>query len=130
MRKPEAGHRVATTGILVKEAADEIDIPHTLTRRVHGVRLYAPSRRSIDLFAPGYFFLTTDTANVLRWLATEAMRAGAKNPLSRARSKVRRATAACFGFTGSTSPRATFLAQTAHVQRSHAPSASAATRGF
>lgn len=76
--KPEAGHRVATTGILVKEAADEIDIPHALTRRVHGVRLYAPNHQSIDLFAPGYFFLTTDTANVLRWLASEAMRAGAK----------------------------------------------------
>lgn len=76
--KPDAGHRVATTGILVKEAAEEIDIPHTLTRRVHGVRLYAPSHRHIDLFAPGYFFLTTDTANVLRWLAAEAMRAGAK----------------------------------------------------
>jgi flavin-dependent dehydrogenase len=76
--KPEAGHRVATTGILVKEAADEIDIPHTLTRRVHGVRLYAPSKTHIDLFAPGYFFLTTDTANLLRWLASEAMRAGAK----------------------------------------------------
>jgi flavin-dependent dehydrogenase len=76
--KPEAGHRVATTGILVKEAAEEIDIPHTLTRRVHGVRLYAPSHRHVDLFAPGYFFLTTDTANVLRWLAAEALRAGAK----------------------------------------------------
>lgn len=76
--KPEAGHRVATTGILVKEAAEEIDIPHTLTRRVHGVRLYAPSHRFIDLFAPGYFFLTTDTANVLRWLSSEALRAGAK----------------------------------------------------
>lgn len=76
--KPEAGHRVATTGILVKEAAEEIDIPHTLTRRVHGVRLYAPSRRHIDLFTPGYFFLTTDTANVLRWLASEALRAGAR----------------------------------------------------
>jgi digeranylgeranylglycerophospholipid reductase len=76
--KPEAGHRVATTGILVKEAAEEIDIPHTLTRRVHGVRLYAPSHKFIDLFAPGYFFLTTDTANVLRWLSAEALRAGAK----------------------------------------------------
>src|SRR5262249_2273078 len=31
----------------------------------------------VDLFAPGYFFLTTDTANLLRWLATEAQRAGA-----------------------------------------------------
>lgn len=76
--KPEAGHRVATTGILVKEAAEEIDIPHTLTRRVGGVRLYAPNKRPMDLFAPGYFFLTTDTANVLRWLAAEANRAGAK----------------------------------------------------
>jgi digeranylgeranylglycerophospholipid reductase len=75
--KPEAGHRVATTGILVKEAAEEIDIPHTLTRRVHGVRLYGPSRRAMDLFAPGYYFLTTDTANLLRWLASEALRAGA-----------------------------------------------------
>jgi digeranylgeranylglycerophospholipid reductase len=75
--KPDAGHRVATTGILVKEAAEQVDIPHTLTRRVHGVRLYGPSRRSIDLFAPGYYFLTTDTAKLLRWLAAEAMRAGA-----------------------------------------------------
>lgn len=59
--KPEAGARSATTGILVKEAAEEIDIPHELTRRVHGVRLYAPSLRHIDLFAPGYYFLTTRT---------------------------------------------------------------------
>jgi digeranylgeranylglycerophospholipid reductase len=75
--KPDAGHRVATTGILVKEAAEELDIPHTLTRRVHGVRLYAPNLTHTDLFAPGYFFLTTDTAGVLRWLASEATRAGA-----------------------------------------------------
>lgn len=75
--KPDAGLRVATTGILVKEAADGIDIPHTLTRRVHGVRLYAPNLTHTELFAPGYFFLTTDTANLLRWLASEAMRAGA-----------------------------------------------------
>jgi flavin-dependent dehydrogenase len=75
--KPEAGHRVATTGILVKEAAEELDIPHQHTRRVHGVRLYAPNRKHIDLFSPGYFFLTTDTGNLLRWLAREAVRAGA-----------------------------------------------------
>jgi digeranylgeranylglycerophospholipid reductase len=77
-QKPEAGARVATTGILVKEAADEIDVPHTLTRRVHGVRLYAPSLEHIDLFSPGSYFLTTDTANLLRWLANEAVRAGAQ----------------------------------------------------
>lgn len=76
--KPEAGARVHTTGILVKEAAEEIDIPHHLTRRVHGVRLYAPNLNSMDLFAPGYFFLTTRTADLLRWLACEAERAGAR----------------------------------------------------
>jgi flavin-dependent dehydrogenase len=76
-RKRDAGHRVATTGILVKEAAEEIDVPHALTRRVHGVRLYAPNLSHVDLFAPGYFFLTTDTAGLLRWLADEAARAGA-----------------------------------------------------
>jgi digeranylgeranylglycerophospholipid reductase len=76
--KREAGHRVATTGILVKEAAEEIDVPHDLTRRVHGVRLYAPNLAHIDLFAPGYFFLTTDTPNLMRWLAREAERAGAR----------------------------------------------------
>lgn len=76
--KPDAGARVATTGILVKEAAEEIDVPHHLTRRVHGVRLYAPNLRHIDLFSPGSFFLTTDTARLLRWLAQEAERAGAR----------------------------------------------------
>ncbi len=75
--KSEPGSRVATTGILVKEAAEEIDLPHWLTRRVHGVRLYGPSLRSVDLFAPGYYFLTTDTPNLMCWLADEARRAGA-----------------------------------------------------
>ena len=76
--KPEPGARVATTGILVKEAAEAIDVPHALTRRVHGVRLYAPNLTHIDLFSPGSFFLTTDTAGLLRWLACEAERAGAR----------------------------------------------------
>ena len=124
--KPEAGHRVATTGILVKEAAEEIDIPHTLTRRVHGVRLYAPSHEHVDLFAPGYFFLTTDTANLLRWLAREAMRAGAKI-LYRARFEGAERVDGLFRFKGSISPRAIFWAPTAHARPSRAISVSAAT---
>ncbi|MEZ5775191.1 MAG: NAD(P)/FAD-dependent oxidoreductase [Hyphomicrobiaceae bacterium] len=76
--KPSAGARVATTGILVKEAAEEIDIPHEHTRRVHGVRLYSPGLASTDLFAPGYHFLTTRTGDLLDWLADEARRAGAE----------------------------------------------------
>ena len=75
--KPEPGARVRTTGILVKEAVDECDIPSTLTRKIPGVRLYAPNGRHTDLFASGYYFLATDTPAILRWLAREASRAGA-----------------------------------------------------
>lgn len=75
--KREPGARVHTSGILVREAIEEIDIPHHLTRRVPGVRLYAPSLRSADLFSPGYAFYTTRTADLLRWMAAEAREAGA-----------------------------------------------------
>lgn len=76
--KDDPGARIHTTGILVKEAADEVDLPHDLMRRVHGVRLYAPNLNSVDLFAPGSYFLTTRTADLVRWLADEAQRAGAR----------------------------------------------------
>ncbi|MEI9885553.1 MAG: NAD(P)/FAD-dependent oxidoreductase [Rhizomicrobium sp.] len=75
--KAEAGARVRTTGIVVKEASDDFDLPAHLMRKVRGVRLYAPNDRSVDLSAPGYFFQATDTPNVLRWMADEAGRAGA-----------------------------------------------------
>jgi digeranylgeranylglycerophospholipid reductase len=75
--KPDVGARVATSGILVREAIDEIDIPHHLTRRVPGVRLYSPSLKSVDLFSPGYAFFTTRTPDLLRWMAKEARDAGA-----------------------------------------------------
>jgi digeranylgeranylglycerophospholipid reductase len=76
--KSEPGARVRTTGIVVKEASDEFDLPAQLMRKVRGVRLYAPDDRSVDLHAPGYFFQATDTAGVLRWMAGEAERAGAQ----------------------------------------------------
>jgi digeranylgeranylglycerophospholipid reductase len=75
--KREPGARVHTTGILVREAIDEIDIPHHLMRRVPGVRLYSPNLKSIDLVSPGYAFFTTRTAALLRWMAGEAKAAGA-----------------------------------------------------
>jgi digeranylgeranylglycerophospholipid reductase len=77
-RKSEAGEGVRTTGILVKEAAEETDIPSHLTRLVRGVRLYAPNGKHIDHSAPGYYFLATDTPNLMRWMAAEAARAGAE----------------------------------------------------
>lgn len=76
--KPEPGARVRTTGIVVKEASDDFDLPSRLMRKIRGVRLYAPNDRSFDLSAPGYFFQATDTSGVLRWMAGEAERAGAK----------------------------------------------------
>jgi geranylgeranyl reductase family protein len=76
--KREPGARVHTSGILVREAVEEIDIPHAFTRRVPGVRLYAPNLTSVDLFSPGYAFYTTRTAELLRWMAAEARDAGAR----------------------------------------------------
>lgn len=75
--KREPGARIHTSGILVREAIEEIDIPHRLTRRVPGVRLYAPNLASVDLFSPGYAFFTTATADLIRWMAAEARDAGA-----------------------------------------------------
>ena len=76
--KPEPGARIHTTGILVKEAVDEVDTPPQFSRAIHGVRLYAPSLRHIDLSARDYYFCTTDTAGLIRWLAEDARRAGAE----------------------------------------------------
>ena len=76
--KPEPGARIHTTGILVKEAAEEVDTPPQFSRAIHGVRLYAPSLKFIDLATPDYYFLTTDTAGLIRWLADEARHAGAE----------------------------------------------------
>src|SRR5258706_4059445 len=76
-RKRDPGEQVRTTGILVKEAAEDTDIPSDLTRRIRGVRLYAPNGSHSDHWAPGYYFLATDTAGLVRWMAEEAWRAGA-----------------------------------------------------
>jgi flavin-dependent dehydrogenase len=76
-RKLDPGASIHTTGILVKEAAEALDLPAALTRKVRGVRLYGPAMESIDLNSPGYYFLATDTAELLRWLAREAEAAGA-----------------------------------------------------
>ncbi|HEX5049868.1 MAG TPA: NAD(P)/FAD-dependent oxidoreductase [Gammaproteobacteria bacterium] len=81
-KKTDAGAKLHTTGIIVKDAIDQIamldTLPAGLVRRIPGVRLYAPNLRHVDLAAPGYYFLATDTPGVMRWLAAEAERAGAR----------------------------------------------------
>ena len=76
-RKSEAGQRMHTTGLLVKEAAERWEIPAALTHRVRGIRLYSPALATLDLAASGYYFLATDTPALMRWFAREARRAGA-----------------------------------------------------
>ncbi len=80
-KKADPGAKLHTTGIIVKDAIDQIalldSLPANLVRRIPGVRLYAPNLKFVDLAAPGYYFLATDTPNVMRWLATAAERAGA-----------------------------------------------------
>ena len=79
-RKADVGDKLHTTGILVKDAIDQIalldDLPPTIVRRIDGVRLYAPNLRHFDLSAPGYYFLATDTPQLMRWLADRANEAG------------------------------------------------------
>ena len=77
-RKPTSGSRVHTTGILVKEAAELLDVPARFVRKLDGVRLYSPALRTIDLVSPGYHFLATDTEAVLDWMAVQASCAGVR----------------------------------------------------
>jgi len=80
-KKADPGAKLHTTGIIVKDAVDQIalldSLPSALVRRIPGVRLYAPNLKFVDLAAPGYYFLATDTPNVMRWLAAATQRAGA-----------------------------------------------------
>jgi digeranylgeranylglycerophospholipid reductase len=79
-RKSDPGDKLHTTGIIVKEVVDQIalfdHLPTEFVRHVPGVRLYAPNMRHVDLDAPGYYFLATDTPKVIRWLASQAQQAG------------------------------------------------------
>src|SRR5688572_21750830 len=77
-RKRDPGDSPRTTGILVKEVAERWDVPLGITRKIHGIRLYSPRLRHVDLDRPGYFFLATDTPALLRWLAKRARESGAE----------------------------------------------------
>lgn len=73
-RKRDPGLRLHTTGIIVKEAAEDTWLgraPAELVRSIERVRLYAPGLRSMALHSPGYYFLATNTPELMRWLADE-----------------------------------------------------------
>jgi flavin-dependent dehydrogenase len=81
-KRADPGEKLHTTGILVRDVVDEVPIlqglPPSLVRRVDAVRLYAPNLSYVDLAAPGYYFLATDTPGLMRWLADRAVQAGAE----------------------------------------------------
>ncbi len=78
-RKRDPGIKLHTTGIIVCEAAQTgllSRIPSQLVHRVPGVRLYSPDLRSIALRSAGDYFLTTDTPELMRWLAAQLIGQG------------------------------------------------------
>ena len=63
-RKTDAGSKLHTTGIIVKDAIGQVALLDGLPE--------APNMRHVDLSAPGYYFLATDTPELMRWLAPSA----------------------------------------------------------
>jgi digeranylgeranylglycerophospholipid reductase len=113
-RKRDPGEAVRTTGLLVKEAAELLDPPPELTRKIRAVRVYAPSLRSVDLEAPGYYFLATDTPGLLRMLARRAEEVGADLRWAEAFDPARRPPM----LVGADGPRST-VARAAGLGRNH-----------
>ena len=75
-KKDSVTDAIHTTGILVREIADEWQLPERLVHRINGVRLYSPSLDYIDLTAPDYYFLSTDTRGLLQWHLQQAVQNG------------------------------------------------------
>lgn len=77
-RKSDLGEKIRTTGIFVGEAAEELPVPDEMKRDIHGVRLYAPNGKCVDLESPGYRFQAIDTPALMRWMGDMARLNGAE----------------------------------------------------
>ncbi len=77
-RKKELGEKIRTTGILVGEAEQEIDLPDRLKKKIPGVRLYAPNGKAMDLHSPDYAFWAVDVPEMMRWMGRQAELSGAE----------------------------------------------------
>lgn len=79
-RKTDVGAKLHTTGIIVCDAINSNPflqtIPLELTRRIETIRLFSPALSEVVLRSPGYYFLATDTPNLMRWLVAQAAQAG------------------------------------------------------
>lgn len=88
-RKAWPGTHVHTTGIVVKELAENWNIPQRLCKKITGVRLYSPRLNYIDLFSPDYYFLATDTPALMKWHARQAIQHGARIQYGNAISSIK-----------------------------------------
>jgi digeranylgeranylglycerophospholipid reductase len=77
-RKADPGTGIRTTGILVQEAAELLELPAEFYKPISQVRLYGPSMRHIELASSRYSFLATDTPALMRHLVQDAARSGAE----------------------------------------------------
>ncbi|MGD0641803.1 MAG: NAD(P)/FAD-dependent oxidoreductase [Roseiarcus sp.] len=93
-RKIDPGAKLHTTGILVRDVMDGVawlsEMPSEIVRRIDGVRLYAPDMHSVELTAPGYYFLATDTPQLMRWMTERCRQLGATVRLGATYTSARR----------------------------------------
>lgn len=83
-RKADPGTGIRTTGILVQEAAELLELPAELYKPISQVRLYGPSLRHLELASSRYVFLATDTPALMRHLLQDAAKSGAEFTLGTA----------------------------------------------
>lgn len=75
-KKKSPGAYTQSTGIFVKEIAEQLNLPRKLTRKISGIRLYSPNMQSLDLYSDNYYFLASDTTNLLDWMSRQVKISG------------------------------------------------------
>lgn len=69
---------IHTTGIVVQETADLVNLPLHLCKKINAVKLYSPSLKSMTLTRPGYNFYCTDTSEFLTEMLRSVEASGVK----------------------------------------------------
>lgn len=75
-KKKSVRDNIHTTGILVNEAADLLDLPTSLYKEIREVRLYSSSLNYFEVTSKDYIFLATDMPALMEHLVQEAMALG------------------------------------------------------
>jgi flavin-dependent dehydrogenase len=76
-RKKDVGEFLHTSGILTQDALGYWSFPKNLLHPISHVRLYNRHMRHTSIKSDRYFFHANDTPALLRWMAEQAVEAGA-----------------------------------------------------